>query len=57
MKFRFYIAELFNGQVVGTNDQETARDLAMSEEYFVIDSETGRWLVLDNTTIEIEEVQ
>ena len=50
--FRFYIADLFNGHVVGTNDEAKAADYASSEDYFVVDSQTGEWLTPEG----VEEV-
>lgn len=55
MKFRYYIADLYEGRVVGTNNEEKATGLALSEEYFVIDSEAGGWLTADGVAIPVEE--
>lgn len=32
------------GTVYGTNDKQTAEDYAVSEDNYVVDSETGEWL-------------
>lgn len=44
MKFRYYITDLFNGQISGSNNEDQAKELAQCEEYFVVDTETGQWL-------------
>jgi hypothetical protein len=44
MPYRYIITNTFEGRVEGTNDEQTARDLAESEDYFVADALTGRWL-------------
>jgi hypothetical protein len=45
--FRFYITDLFNGQVVGTNDEAKAMEFTSSEDYFVVDSQTSEWVTTD----------
>ena len=48
VKFRYYIVDPHvEGTVTGTNDETEARDFSQSEKYFVIDSETGKWLGFD----------
>jgi hypothetical protein len=54
MKFRFYITDTFNGSVVGTDDKEQAQNYAQVEEYFVVDTETGTWLMIDNNIVDIQ---
>jgi hypothetical protein len=49
MKFRYYITDLFEGEVVGTEDRELAKSLSKSEDYFVLDSEKGVWFNNDGT--------
>lgn len=43
-KFRYYITDLFNGCIVGTNNTQDALDMSACEDYFVVDTETGMWL-------------
>lgn len=57
MKFQFYIVDLNEGNVVGTNSEAIAQDLAVSEEYFVIDSEKGEWIQPDDIRESIEEIE
>ncbi len=57
MKFRFYISSIFNGEVKGTNDEKVAKNMAGSEDDFVVDSETGEWLLSDGTRQPIEELK
>jgi hypothetical protein len=52
--FRFVIANTFDGCVQGTNYEALAKELAICEEYFVVDTQTGLWMVQD-TTAPIEE--
>ncbi len=55
MKFRYYISDLANGIVAGTDSEQTARDFAQSEEYFVVDTKTGKWVTNDQD-IDIKDV-
>jgi hypothetical protein len=43
-KFRYYITDLFDGCIKGTNDETKAAELAMCEDYFVVDTQIGIWL-------------
>ena len=43
-KFRYYISDPFWGGITGTNSEETARGFAAVEDYFVVDTVTGRQL-------------
>lgn len=54
MKFRYYITDTFRGLVVGTNSEEVAKDFTACDEYFVVDSETGVWL-MDSNPLDIKE--
>ena len=45
-KFRFYVVDPMDGEVKGTDDPETARQLADSE-YFVVDTEKDTYLIPD----------
>ena len=44
MKFRYYITDTNNGIVSGTDDPDLAHDFSLSDDYFVVDSDTGEWL-------------
>ena len=55
MKFRFYITDLNNGQVSGTNDPDLAADVSLSEDFFVVDSETGEWINANGSHVEVQE--
>ena len=52
MKFRYYITDLFDGVIKGTNNIEVAQDYSASTDFFVVDSENGLWLQIygDNAT-------
>jgi hypothetical protein len=55
VQFRYYITNLFDGKVQGTNDEKVADNVKDCEEYFVVDSETGKWLT-GSTPIDIGEI-
>jgi hypothetical protein len=42
---RFYIVDTTDGTVRGTDDEKIAKEYAESEEFFVIDSKTDKWLM------------
>ena len=41
MKFRYYITDLFDGVVRGTNDEAAAKNYALRFEYSAVDSQEG----------------
>jgi hypothetical protein len=43
-KFRYYITDLYDGSIKGSNNQTTAEDFATCEDYFVVNTETNEWL-------------
>lgn len=53
MKFRYYITDLFEGAVTGTDNTEHAEAFACSEDWFVVDSETGEWLQPEGVRVEV----
>ena len=55
MKFRYYITDTFNGAIKGTNNSSTANELAVCEDYFVVDTETGEWLSAEGNLVPIIE--
>lgn len=42
--FRYYITDLYEGAVRGTDNPEAAKSYAEVEDYFVVDAVTGEWL-------------
>jgi len=54
-KFRYYITDLYDGDVKGTNDFETANNYAECEDYFVIDVEANEWMISGNENRPIAE--
>lgn len=48
-KFRYYITDLYDGSIKGTNEESVARGCAVSEDYFVVDTKDGTWLQGDTT--------
>ena len=57
MKFRFYITDLNNGLVSGTNDRDLAHDVSLSEDFFVVDSESGEWINANGSYVSIQEFE
>lgn len=55
MKFRYYIADTFDGDMKGTNDPEVAKEFAICDDYFVVDTETGAWMADEGEAREIKE--
>jgi tmRNA-binding protein len=55
MKFRYYITDTIDGMVVGTDSKEVADNYALSEEYYVVDSEEGTWLLDGGEVKSIEQ--
>lgn len=47
MSFRFYVTDLFDGCIKGTNSEQVASDFASCEDYYVVDTETNQWLTSD----------
>jgi hypothetical protein len=43
-KFRYYITDTMQGEVVGTNSSEVAQCAADTEDNFVVDTETNKWI-------------
>lgn len=56
MKFRYYITDTGEGAVFGTNSEEVAHQWSSSEDYFVVDTETGSWIDIDQEHRSIEEM-
>lgn len=57
MKFRYYITNLHEGLVQGTDDETIAANCATSEDFFVVDTETGIWLGANNDQTDIQELK
>lgn len=55
MAFTFYITDLYNGVLKGTNDETLAKEYAKNEDIFVVNSETGMWLLPDSE-VEVGEI-
>ena len=53
MKFRYYITNLVEGDITGTNNLDVAKNCAESEDYFVVDTEDGKWLQPDGELSEV----
>ncbi|MBK8184744.1 MAG: hypothetical protein IPK63_18455 [Candidatus Competibacteraceae bacterium] len=56
MKYRYYITDLIEGVVVGTNSRAIADHFAASDDYFVVDAQNGLWLQSDEE-FEINEAE
>ena len=44
-KFRFYVTTMYDGCIKGTDNVNAAESLAESEDFFIVDTETGEWLL------------
>lgn len=44
MKFRYYITDLYEGKICGTDSSPTAHNYAICEDFFVVDTASGKWL-------------
>lgn len=51
--FRFYLVDLYCGEVLGISDEAVARDAAGCEDLFVIDTKTGLWLTSNGESRDI----
>ena len=54
MQFRFYVTDLHEGRIYGTDSEEEATDLSASEDHFVLDSENGVWLLSNGEKLNID---
>jgi hypothetical protein len=55
MKFRFYIIDLPEGYVKGTNSMRIAEEYSAIEDYFVVDAELGQWLTVSGDYCDVIE--
>lgn len=44
--YKYYITNMFEGAIEGTNDKEVAYDTSMSTDYFVLETATGKWVTM-----------
>jgi hypothetical protein len=49
MLYRWYITDLLDGVIKGTNDADTAGQFAVCEDYFVVDTATGQQMTNDGS--------
>lgn len=56
MKFRYYIIDLTEGTIIGTNSSAVADHYAVCDDFFVIDAKDGL-LLQDDEELEINEVK
>jgi hypothetical protein len=54
-KFRFIRVSTIDGCPTGSNDEELMRQFATSEDDFIIDLETNKWLMADGVEEELME--
>ena len=43
-KFRYYIINLFDGNIEGSDDEVAMMEASYCDEYFIVDTNTGEWL-------------
>lgn len=51
---RYFYVDLLDGAIYKTDCPEKAHDLSLCEDFFVLDTETGTWLV-DGEPVEVKE--
>ncbi|MBK8191526.1 MAG: hypothetical protein IPK79_13895 [Vampirovibrionales bacterium] len=56
MKFRYYITDLTEGTVLGTNSRQVADHFSECDDYFVIDAQEGL-LLQDDEEWEINDAE
>ena len=56
MKFRYYITDMHSGSIHGSDSAEVAASLRHSEDYFVVDTETGMWLT-SGDDVDIQNIE
>lgn len=56
-KFKYYVTNLFSGDIEGTNSDDKAKELAQCDEFYVVNAETGLWLAWDDGEIEVKEIE
>lgn len=56
-KFRYYITDLYDGRVYGTDSSEDAQAYAESEDYFVVDTVDGKWLQPDGAAEDVTQAR
>lgn len=57
MRFRYYITNLHEGKIEGSNSIDVAENFSNSEDYFVVDSETGQWMQPDGGRVEVQDCE
>lgn len=57
MSYIFYITDLNDGSIKGTNNEEIAKEFAASEDNFVVDTTTNEWVLSDFSRQKIEEIE
>lgn len=56
MKFRYYITDLNDGVIAGTDAIQVVLDYSLCEDYFVVDSHTGEWLQADGSRVPVKDI-
>lgn len=54
--FQYYITDLSEGAIRGTNIERVAVDYSTCEDYFVVDADNNEWLQADGKRVKIAEV-
>jgi hypothetical protein len=56
MSFTYYVVDLLEGKIYGTDDEELATEISTSSEHVVIDADEGLWLAEEAQPTEIEGI-
>lgn len=57
MAFRYYVMDLFNGVIKGTDDKDKANNYAESEDFSVLDAKSNEWIQPDGIRESIKEAK
>lgn len=56
-KFRYYITDLMNGTVLGTDDIAVVESFVATEDAFAVDTKTGQQVMPDFTCVDVKEAE
>jgi len=55
MGYRYYVTDLINGEVLGTDDLDIVHKFVMTEDAYAVDVETGEQIMPDMSRQPIHE--
>lgn len=57
MRFKYYITNLHEGVIEGSDSLDIAENFANSEDYSVVDADTGQWLQPEGGRVEVQDCE